>query len=151
MKLLLIKTPKGWAPGNLDAQEEHSRQKVGQYSHGKFRKVRDSVKHRKFFALLNVAFDWWEPGEINSKYGKPEKNFDQFRHDLTILAGYYDTVVRVDGSVRIIPKSISFAKMDNDEFEALYSRVIDVIIQRIIPNSSREDIENMVLEAMKFA
>lgn len=151
MKLLMMKTPKGWAPANLEAQEEHSRQKSGQYIHGNFRKLRDPVKHRKFFALLNLAFDWWEPGEIDSKYGKPQKNFERFRKDLIILTGYFHIVVRLDGSTRPEADSISFATMDDDTFNDLYSKAIDVIIERITPNYTPEEINDMVLKIMEFA
>lgn len=151
MNLLMMKTISGWAPANKAASDEHEKQRVGQTIGGKFTKVRNAAFHRKLFALLNIAFDMWEPGEINSKYGVPEKNFDQFREDLTILAGFYKIVIRADGTTRPIAKSISFAKMDDNEFERLYSAMIDVILKHIIPKSSRSEIDEMVRLVIDFA
>jgi hypothetical protein len=40
-----------------------------------------------------------------------QKNFDQFRKDLTILAGYYESTINLRGEVRLIAKSLNFSAM----------------------------------------
>lgn len=107
--------------------------------------------HKKYFALLNVGFDLWEPGEISSKHGTPEKNFDQFREDITILAGYYESSIRLNGEVRIVAKSISFAKMDDVEFDKLYNTIIDVLIKHVCVRASKEDINQAADLIIGFA
>lgn len=152
MKIVLQKMPNGWANANEEAEELHRATKLGQYVHADFRRMRNSGFHRKFFALLNIAFDAWEPGKVTSKHGVPEKNFERFRKDLIILAGRYHVVVRLNGETAIEPESISFGKMDQDEFEKLYSAVIDVILKRIPTlGSSRENIDNLVEKVLAFA
>lgn len=49
---------------------------------------RNSKFHRKFFALLQVGFESWDPGRKHKTHkGIPvTKNFEQFREDVTILA-----------------------------------------------------------------
>ena len=110
--------------------------------------------HRKFFALMHLAFDYWEPpkhGEGSALSDKMaiERNFDRFRYDVTILAGYYDATYRLNGDVRLEAKSISFGSMSEDDFEDLYSKVIDVIINRVCTQFSeyelRKQVEDMVL------
>ena len=119
--------------------------------HGDFRKIRNILFHRKYFALLNIGFDNWEPGEINSKYGVPEKNFERFRADLTILAGFYENTIRLDGSVRIEPKSISFAKMTAEEFADLYSKTIDVLIKHVYKMKiNAEKLDEIVESYLQF-
>ncbi len=59
-------------------KEKSSKVKMGGIIHGPFAQMRNVRFHRKFFALLNLAFDYWEPGEISSAYGVPEKNFNRF-------------------------------------------------------------------------
>jgi len=81
----------------------------------------------------------------------PEKAFEQFRKDLIILSGHYNAYYRLDGSVRIEAKSISFGSMNEDTFEELYSSTIDVVLKRILHHYTREDLENVVREAMRFA
>ena len=147
MKAHLLKTQVGLAPADPITSEWFSKLKPGQVIRGEFKKVRNYQFLRKYFALLNVAYDNWLPGEINSKYGTPEKNFDRFRADLTILAGFYENTIRLDGSVRIEPKSISFAKMTAEDFADLYSKTIDVLIKHVYRQEIDADKLNEIVES----
>ena len=152
MKITLIKTgPKTFAPADEETDEWASKVKLGSLVHSDFKRVRNAAFHRKGFSLLNLAFEHWTPGEIDSKFGTPQKNFDQFRSDLTILAGFYKIVIRVDGSTRIIPKSLSFSSMDDIEFEAWYNSVINVILERIPTlGKTKEEIDDLVNKVMAY-
>lgn len=152
MQVYLTKTMIGLIPADERSREWFEKIKHGQTIHADFKKVRNYRFLKKYFALLNIAFDHWQPGEINSKYGVPEKNFDRFRADVTILAGYYESTIRLDGSVRIEPKSISFAKMSEEEFSALYSKSIDVLIKHVYGSDmTPEVIEETVKRYLEFA
>ena len=118
---------------------------------GNFVKKRNPKFHRKFFALLRVGFDLWEPHEINTDWGCPEKSFKQFRAQVTVLAGYGEPVFNLNGTFRMVPKSISFANMSEEEFAELYSNVIDVILKNIPTNYEREDIERAAEEILGFS
>lgn len=152
MEVILQKTFKGFMPADPKSEEWASKIKIGDTVHGNFKKFRNVGFHRKYFALLNIAFDHWQPGEINSKYGTPEKNFERFRKDLAILAGFYDVVIRLDGSTRVEAQSISFANMDQDTFEKLYSKTIDVLLKQVYNASmTREEIDKLVDQYIAFA
>lgn len=152
MEVVLTKTSVGLVPADQQTSDWFAKLKIGQGVHGTFKKYRNLAFHNKYFALLNIAFDNWDPGEVNSKYGTPEKNFDRFRADVTILAGFYDTTIRLDGSVRVEPKSISFGAMGQDEFENLYSRTIDVLLKHVYgKDMSREEIDKIVDTYLSFA
>lgn len=119
---------------------------------------RNSRFHRKFFAMLNAAFEMWDPppsAATSVAYGGEvhpvEKDFDQFRADVTIMAGFYDATYRVDGSVRLQPKSISFANMDDVEFEKLYNRVLNVILAKVLTDVTAGDIEQAANRILEFA
>jgi hypothetical protein len=143
--------PNGWANASEDAEALHQKTKLGQTIHADFKLTRHPLFHRKFFALLKLAFDSWEPGKISNKYGVPEKNFKRFRNDLVILAGYYKVVIRLDGSTMIEPESISFANMDQDKFEKLYSAMIDTILKRIPKlGRTRKEIDDLVAKILSF-
>jgi hypothetical protein len=45
-------------------------------------------------------------------------------------------VYNARGEVRVEAKSISFANMSEDEFEALYSDTINVILRKILTSSA---------------
>ena len=134
-------------PIDPDSVAWFNKLKPGEVVRVEVKKVRNYQFHKKYFALLAIAYDNWEPGEINSKYGVPAKNFDRFRADLTILAGFYDTTVRLDGSVRIEPRSISFAKMSAEEFSDLYTKTIDVLIKFVYKQDMDPEKLNQIVES----
>lgn len=123
--------------------------------HGEFRKMRNVLFHRKMFALFNFLYDQWQPGELQGTKWKgvvPQKSFEQFRKDLIILAGFYQAFYRLDGSVRIEAKSISFGSMDQEEFEELYSKIIDVGLNKILPQSyDKKHLDEIINELLAFS
>ena len=115
---------------------------------------RNAVFHRKFFAMLSVSFDAWEPdaGRVRRRWKGHTiaKNLEQFRRDVTILAGYYDVHYALDGSLQPSAKSISFANMDDVEFERVYSAVANVILQRVLTRYTRADLDEHVDRLLSF-
>jgi len=87
--------------------------------------------HRKFFALLNIGFDAWEPS-LQHRGATVEKNFDEFHEEVTILAGHYIQTWTLDGEMRLRAKSISFAAMDDEEFERVYNAVANVLLSKVL-------------------
>ncbi|MHC4748411.1 MAG: DUF1367 family protein [Planctomycetota bacterium] len=142
----LTKTLSGLVPADPETEKWYNKIKPGGSVHAEFKVYRKPIFHRKYFALLKVGFDNWQPGEINSKYGTPEKNFDRFRKDIAILCGYFDLVIRLDGSSRPQAQSISFANMDQEEFEKLYSSTIDVLLKNVYGSDLDEDGLNDIVE-----
>ena len=57
----------------------------------------------------------------------------------------------LNGEVRYKAKSISFARMNQETFEKLYSAVITVVLQRVLSNYPRQDLEHVGGEVLKFA
>ena len=100
--------------------------------------------HKKLFKLLTITFDHWNPEPLTNKHGIVEKNFEQYREDITILAGYYEQTFRLDGSVKVRAKSISFAKMEQEEFDMLYDKILTVIIQKVLVGFSIEQVDELV-------
>ena len=150
--IVLIKTVNGaLIPADPQAAEFIGKLKLGAGVTGTFKKQRNHAFHKKFFALLNLAYDAWEP-EVKEYRGlKVQKNFERFRKDIIIACGYYDVTVNLKGDVRAEAKSISFGKMDDYEFAELYSKAINVILSRILTNYTRDDLDRVVEELMHFA
>lgn len=151
MEISLIKTVGGWQDFDLNTKEWLGKKKMGAVIHSDFKETRNAAFHRKGMSLLNLAFEYWKPGELNNKYGTVEKNFDQFRKDLTILAGFFNQFHRLDGSIRVEAKSISFAKMDEEEFSRYYQAVLTVIIKNILGQYSAEEVEKMADQFWSYA
>ena len=118
-----------------------------------FVKPRNYLFHKKWFALVQFAYEHWKPSNLqNSKWKDvtPEKNFDRFREDITILCGYFISTYRIDGSVRIEAKSISFAKMDEEQFQKLFDATKLVVLKHILKNYTPKDLNLVVLNLEKF-
>jgi hypothetical protein len=78
------------------------------------RKARHPEHHRKFFALLQQAF-------VNQeKY----RNLTDLLIALKLKTGWYDEHITAEGKLVYVPKSISFARMGQEEFEAFYKAAI---------------------------
>lgn len=59
--LALVKTSHGLQPATEADREFCQKWKVGQVVHGKITKMRNARFHGKFFAMLDLAFEYWEP------------------------------------------------------------------------------------------
>ena len=118
-----------------------------------FVKPRNYRFHRKWFALVKFAYEHWQPSHLQDAKWKdviPEKSFDRFRKDLIIMTGRYDAVYRVDGSVRIEAKSISFASMDEEEFQKLWNSTTTVILDKVLMNYTLDDLKQVVAKLEQF-
>ena len=88
-----------------------------------------------FFALLNLAHQ-------NTKMELP---FETYRRWLIMKAGFVRVYSTPKGQL-FEPESIAFGNMDEDRFQEVFSRVLDVVIQDI--GTEREDIMNALQDFM---
>lgn len=119
MKITLVRTFKGLIP--YDVSDEAKLKKIPfdtalEYD---ISVPRNLKLHKKFFALLNLAFENQEEF-VSAK---------TFRSAVIIGAGYYEEQQRLGGEISIEAKSISFAKMDEAEFQNLYNDVLNTIVK----------------------
>jgi Protein of unknown function (DUF1367) len=117
-----------------------------------YARPRNTKFHRKFFAMLNVGFEHWEPSRKHRTHkGKPiTKNFERFREDITILAGFYEQTIDLKGRMKLTATSIAFANMTEDEFEGLYNAVAQVLLTQVLTNYQRNDLDRVVEELIRF-
>ena len=140
-------------PADEDVAETVRKWGVGNLIIGKFRRPRNYKFLQKFYVMLDVGYDAWEPPsevEFHGKTYNVEKNKERFRKDCIISAGYYETVVNFRGDVRAEAKSISYGSMGEDEFGVLYNKVQNVILQNVLKNYTKEDYDNVVTQMMNF-
>ena len=120
MKIALIKNLNGTFTPAYDSDLEIAKKiKVNSFYEFDFKKPRNYEFHKKFFALINLSF------HNQDTYN----NLDDMREDLIIDAGFYRTTENKHGGTVKKALSISFASMDDIEFNNLYSRVADVIVK----------------------
>lgn len=151
MEVLLTKTPQGYMiPLSEIEADKCKRFKVGATVRAEVSAMRNHKFHRKFFAMLDVGFDAFDPPESEHRGLPVQKNRERFRKDCIIAAGFYDAVANLNGEVRAEAHSISFASMDDAEFERVYSAVADVLLQKVLRNYTRVDLDEIVERVMGF-
>jgi len=135
MKFLVKKTNGGLKPMYDSDYEIYSKIKIGEEFEIEYRKARNPKFHKKAFALFKLCF------ENQEAYS----NLNDLRRDLIITAGYYtESANMLTGEVFKHAKSISFANMDELEFNQLYDAIKSVIIEWI--GVTNEEIESEILQ-----
>lgn len=114
-RLYLVKTEGGDLIGySADDQDYVARLKPGESLECDTHKARNPGHHKKFFALLQSAF----AGQ--SKY----KRIGDLLIEMKLRAGWFDEHVTADGKLVYVPKSISFARMGQEEFDKFYNEAV---------------------------
>ena len=106
--------------------------------------VRNPQFLRKVFAFFNYCYAVWDGGEV-MEHGTPEAQFERFRKDLTILAGYYHETVRLNGDIRLEAKSLSFGSMSEEEFQKCYQAMISAAMKHLFRTDSDEEVYNKLV------
>jgi len=84
-----------------------------------YKKNRSPGNHRRYFAFINTAFDMQDTYD----------NQEIFRKYIEMLAGHFDTVVSARTCEPMYwPKSISWEKLDEDEFRKLFNEVVNAFL-----------------------
>ena len=123
MKILLQNTALGLVPLYDSDLDEKRKLKVGQVYQADIKVVRNINFHRKMWAMLNTAW-----ALLPEKTQNGFRSFEGFRAYLLVAAGFYDTYFspRLKEFVEV-PKSMSFASMDEAEFSDCYEAIKNVI------------------------
>jgi hypothetical protein len=128
-----------------EASKRLAKVKVGQVIRVNFRAARNLKFLQKWFALLSYAYEQLE-------YDEQLITFEDFRHQVTMLAGYRRQVLSiVTGETRWEPKSVSFQAMTQEDFDDLYSKTIDVLLKYVLKNYTRDDIDRVMSGISEYA
>lgn len=149
--ICLTRSPAGLVPSDASAAEWLQRIGVGKPVNATVRQPRNGKFHRKFFAMLDVAYSNHEWPEVETKWGRVRTSRQLFRKYVIVKAGHYEADLTPHGEVRAEPKSISWAQMDEAEFSQLYSDVLDVILAEFLSNWTTGDMEHAVNQMLGFA
>lgn len=128
-------------PSEIDAARYVRALKTGEDVMVTIKKPRNIQFHRKFFALLRLAY------ENQDKYD----TFEAFRHEVTLRSGFFTEHVHVTGKISYLPKSLSFDNMDELEFGKLYQKAIDVIIKHFMVGTDPDELARQAEGYVSFA
>lgn len=140
MKIYLTREGDTFKPLSVMDYEKTRRVKEGQIIEVDYKKPRNPLFHNKFMSMIRVVYDNQE------KYETIEQVLNAVKVDL----GYYDPLYVHNVEVAV-PRSISFAKMDEIEFEELYDKAVTLILARYLPTVERHELERYVNEIARYA
>lgn len=136
MKLNLQNTLEGFRLCSDEDYEEKRKLKLGGIYSADIKLVRNYPFLRKYFALLNCA--WEYQNEAVQAHFKDSK--DKFRESVQIAAGYTETFYSIDRKEWLEKaKSISFDNMKEEDFIELYEKVKTVLFAIFLKNVSEEE------------
>lgn len=142
MDLFLLNTSHGLMPMYDTDFDEKKKLKIGQTYKAKITVPRNIDFHRKYFALINCA--WEYQNEAVQQHFK--NSVDQFRKSVEMSAGWCDTVYSINRKEwQDVPKSIAFDKMDGAEFSTLYDNVKTVLFTVFLKNVSEDVFMNELI------
>jgi len=134
------------AGGSLIPNDDFDAEKMVKFKTGEVYEVdiklsRNPAFHRKVFAFFNFCFAHWKG---NNEFQCEQKQFDVFRANLTVLAGYYDSFYSIKGEPRIEAKSISYSSMKQEDFEMLYSALIQAALKNIFKTADNNTYNQLI-------
>lgn len=138
MKLFFIKSQGGvLIPADSECIDNMQKVKNGDTIMVEYKPKRNYQFHKKAFALLNLVL------QNQDKYN----NLTDLLTEFKLKAGHYQEHISLKKGIIYIPKSISFAEMDELEFGEIYNKFIDIALRDFV-TMSKEDLEKQIINFM---
>ena len=130
-------TPCGLVPLHDSDLDLKKRLRVGSVVRCKVSNPRNYEHHKKFFALVRLTFDnlplpLVEKWNIRNEYDMLRR----FKRDL----GYFTNTINEYGEHEIEYLTITFAAMEQHEFEQFYNQCIDLVLFKYIKGIDKQDL-----------
>lgn len=95
-EIALMRTANGLAPVSDADREVMAKWKPGQVIHGQFTKMRNARFHRKFFSMLDLSWEYWEPkgGLVPRQELRGIRGLQRYFEDLNDRPGQLNTAVQ---------------------------------------------------------
>lgn len=120
-----------------DDGREYIAKKQGKTLRVEITEPRNAGHHRKFFAMMGIVL------RAQDHY----KTTDQLLNVCKLAIGHVEVCKTKHGMVQW-PASISWAKMDQEQFDAFYNRAVDWVCMEVLPGLAKGDLDNEVAEQL---
>ena len=136
MKINLVNTLEGFKLAT-DADYELKRKlKLGRVYQFETKLLRNYEFLKKYHKLIAVAFEY-QNEKVQEHF---HNSIESFRKTVQVAAGYCDTYYSISRKEWVEEsKSISFEKMEEEDFQELYSKVKDVLFLYFLKNISEQE------------
>lgn len=130
-RLILRKT----LNGRLEPTDDLARDALAKIAAGdlvavEIKKARNVQLLRKFYALMSLVF------QNQERYA----SLDELVDVVKVYVGHCEITVASSGEKVYRPKSISFARAEEIEFQAFYERVVKLVLERFLPHVTEEQL-----------
>ena len=136
MKIYCQVTAQGLVPMYDSGYDEKQRLKIGEKVLCEVTKPRNYEFHKKFFALVRLAYQNL-PERLQSMLNI--RSEDDMLTCLKLDVGLA-SIIYQGGRQLIKVGSISFSSMDDTEFETFYQKCVDVILTKYLRGTSRQEL-----------
>jgi len=93
---------------------------------------------RKMFVFFNFCFAHWCADRTHWQFMDEKAQFETFRKDLTIQAGFYVQTWDIGGNLKIEAESLAFENMEPERFSQCYNALINCAMAKIFRGTDRE-------------
>ncbi len=140
----MVKTAGGnlWPVDDMDA-EKLTKFKTGETYEIDIKLTRNPAFLRKVMVFFHFCFDHWDGSKVYEFCSEPEQ-FDMFRKDLTILAGFYYQAERLDGTLRTVALSLAFANMTEEKFQECYVALTRAALKHIFKTADENTYNQLI-------
>lgn len=140
MKLRVVKDRLGaLRPADDESKQALAKIAAGEYMTAEIKRPRNPGRHRMFFALLDVV---WSnlPEEMHERY----PTIERLRWEIKVQTGYFDLHETLKGVQVPIVHSMSFASMDDVEFEVFFSKAMAVCRKYFLPGVTDKELRDAI-------
>lgn len=136
MKIYCKVTERGLVPMYGSDMDEKRRLKVGETVLCEVTKPRNYEFHKKFFALVRLTFE-----NLSERLSQmlSIRSEEDMLDCMKIGLGLYSSAWH-GGRQVVKPGSISFAKMDETDFEKFYNRAVDMVLSLYLAGTDKEEL-----------
>lgn len=106
--------------------------------------TRNPAFHKKMFAFFGFCFAHWAAENAGYECSDEYTQKEEFRKNLTILAGFFDVVTTIRGETKVRAKSLAYGNMEPDEFERCYSAMINAAIKHLFNGTTDRNTLNQL-------
>lgn len=146
MKLNFTKNAGGLLMPASDLESvKMERFKTGEVYEVDIKLTRNPSFHGKVFKFLTFCFEHWSSDKTHWENMSTPAQFDSFRKELTILAGYKVVNYSIDGlTFTVEAQSLSYASMTQEEFEQCYTALTNEAMKTVFKSSCRGTYDKLI-------
>ena len=143
MKLTLTKHPGVLIPSSDIDADKLAKLKNGEAYDIDGTVYRNPAFHRKVFAFFHFCFEHWSDENTVAQFMDKRAQFEFFRNQLTVLAGFRYECYTIEGELRLTPKSLAYGNMEPDEFESCYNALIQAAMKHIFKSADEATLNRL--------